>query len=193
MKTHFQKSITCIFFFICFNWCMPISMHAMSQDDIEAFAILPSSPSDHNGVIDLVLNSNTDPYNIKYFKDDGTGIFNLVYEITATENGAGEDFESASLGNYRIEIQDNYCGAIVLNVTLSLECNCTVPILNFEASQCVLTWDEVCNELGQGFEYSWTYRKICDHTKGVAYQSWTKSSVVVPSDLCLYSLVNLLY
>ena len=112
----------------------------------------PSSPGANDGVIDLFIDEGTAPYFITYSKDDGSCSFSIEYEITAQNNG-DEDYLNASEGIYRISITDAHCASLSLDIIVSLDCTCNLPILNYEDAECLLYWQNDCEEDGSGYTY----------------------------------------
>ncbi len=156
MKTYFQNPIIKVG--LIFLLYLPTFNHllATSSPDVLVFATLPSNPGSNDGLIDLMINAGTAPYQIKFSKDDGSGNFQVEYEVTA-QNIGDEDYNLASVGNYKIEITDAHCASLILDIIVSMECNCELPILNYDASSCSLSWGEICNETGTGYAYFLQY------------------------------------
>ncbi len=130
MNTHVPKLM-----FICLLLCafyLPLKATVAlleNQEDVRVFVTAPSSPGANDGVIDLFIDEGNAPYFITYSKDDGSGSFSLEYEITAQNNG-DEDYLNASEGIYRISITDAHCASLSLDIIVSLDCTCNLPILS---------------------------------------------------------------
>lgn len=157
MKTHISKLIL-TFLTLLWVWTsQATSLATMSNPDVRVFVTLPSNPGANDGIIDLMINAGVAPYHIKFSKDDGSGNFNIEYEVTA-ENTGDEDYQLASVGNYKIEIVDIFCANLTLDIVVSMECNCPTPLLNYDDINCALSWQNDCEENGSGYEYALQFK-----------------------------------
>ncbi|MBK8348692.1 MAG: hypothetical protein IPL08_14175 [Saprospiraceae bacterium] len=126
----------------------------MSNPDVRVFVTLPSNPGTNDGIIDLMINAGTVPYYIKYFKQNNSGTYIIAHEVKSSNTG-DEDFLNAGVGTYRIEIADAHCAFLSLDVVVSFDCNCPLPVLYYNDAGCYLHWNPECQN-----GYSYTLEKL---------------------------------
>jgi hypothetical protein len=144
MSTHLQKLMTIYTLIVMLSGIVVASMRVVSPaSDVRVFVTLPSSPDHNDGIIDLWIQAGTAPYYITYAKDDGSGNFVIVHEVMATNNG-DEDYLNARVGTYKVSITDAYCAHLILDVVISFDCPCELPVLIHDPVLCNLSWDTPC-------------------------------------------------
>ena len=161
MNTHIPKLIfSMIFIMLSLKICCTSSL-LTNNPDVRALVILPTSDTATNGLIDLIISGGIAPFQIEYFKVNTQGNPVSIQKTIAINNG-DEDLLNVSVGLYKVSITDMYCKHLSLDIIVSLECNCDIPVLSYNDMDCSLSWVSTCRQ--NGSEYIYTLQKKSGNT-----------------------------